>query len=388
MVADRVGRVPARPRARGRRGRRRSRGSAPTPATSTPGSSRPTRRARRSSSAPIWTPCPPEGAIEPVVEDGVVRNAARHDPRRRQQGGGRGHARGASGGCSRRAARTRGIELLFTPKEEVGLLGAAAFDHDAAARRARLRLRPGRADRRGRPRRAVRPLDGGALPRPRGPRGHVSRGGPLGDRGRRSRRSPTSGSAGSTRRRPRTSGSSTAARPETSSPSGARSWPRRARTMSGSSPTSCRRCWRRSRSPPGSRIARSRPRCDKSYRGYRFKRDDLVVRLARDGARASGLRAALRRSAAAPPTRTSSTSAGSAASTSRTGWPRSTRPTSTSPSPTSSAMVDVTLALVDVARETMPLSLRRGTVTGDRRAPRGARRGSRSTASRASPTRG
>ena len=37
---------------------------------------------------------PPTAAIEPVVEDGIVRNAAGDDPRRRQQGGGRGHARG------------------------------------------------------------------------------------------------------------------------------------------------------------------------------------------------------------------------------------------------------------------------------------------------------
>jgi tripeptide aminopeptidase len=70
---------------------------------------------------------PPDGSIEPVVEDGIVRNAAgtilgadnkaavaamlvaaRHVVE-----GGRAHA---------------GVELLFTPKEEVGLLGAGAFD--------------------------------------------------------------------------------------------------------------------------------------------------------------------------------------------------------------------------------------------------------------------
>ncbi len=71
---------------------------------------------------------PPEGPIEPVVEDGVVRNAA-----------------GTILGADNKAAvavmleATRrivekdlphaGVELLFTPKEEVGLLGAAAFDH-------------------------------------------------------------------------------------------------------------------------------------------------------------------------------------------------------------------------------------------------------------------
>jgi tripeptide aminopeptidase len=70
---------------------------------------------------------PPEGAIEPVIEDGVVRNAA-------------GTILGADNksavaamleGARRVLAENRphgGIELLFTPKEEVGLLGAAAFD--------------------------------------------------------------------------------------------------------------------------------------------------------------------------------------------------------------------------------------------------------------------
>lgn len=71
---------------------------------------------------------PPEGPIEPVVgEDGVVRNAAGTilgadnkaavavmlEAARRIVAEGRAHA---------------GVELLFTPKEEVGLLGAAAFD--------------------------------------------------------------------------------------------------------------------------------------------------------------------------------------------------------------------------------------------------------------------
>ncbi len=71
---------------------------------------------------------PPQGEIEPTVEEGVVRNAAGTilgadnksavavmlEAARRVLSEGRPHA---------------GIELLFTPKEEVGLLGAAAFDH-------------------------------------------------------------------------------------------------------------------------------------------------------------------------------------------------------------------------------------------------------------------
>src|SRR3954451_19975691 len=72
---------------------------------------------------------PPEGPIKPVIEDGVVRNAA-------------GTILGADNksavaamleGARRVLAENRphgGIELLFTPKEEVGLLGAAAFDHE------------------------------------------------------------------------------------------------------------------------------------------------------------------------------------------------------------------------------------------------------------------
>ncbi len=71
---------------------------------------------------------PPEAAIEPVVEDGIVRNAA-----------------GTILGSDNKAAVVvmlaavrhileesrphAGIELLFTPQEEVSLRGADAFDH-------------------------------------------------------------------------------------------------------------------------------------------------------------------------------------------------------------------------------------------------------------------
>jgi tripeptide aminopeptidase len=71
---------------------------------------------------------PPEGAIEPVEEDGVIRNgagtilgadnkasvAAMVAAVRRLRAEGRPHA---------------GIELLFTPMEEIGLVGAYAFEH-------------------------------------------------------------------------------------------------------------------------------------------------------------------------------------------------------------------------------------------------------------------
>src|SRR5881409_60833 len=79
---------------------------------------------------------PPEGPLEPVIEEGIVRNAggtilgadnksavaAMLEATRRVLAENRPHA---------------GIELLFTPKEEVGLLGAYAFDHT------RLRARTG-----------------------------------------------------------------------------------------------------------------------------------------------------------------------------------------------------------------------------------------------------
>src|SRR4051812_5839589 len=79
---------------------------------------------------------PPTAAIDPVVEDGVVRNAA-------------GTILGADDKAAVAAMleATRvvvaegrphaGIELLFTSKEEVGLVGAYAFDHT------RLRARVG-----------------------------------------------------------------------------------------------------------------------------------------------------------------------------------------------------------------------------------------------------
>jgi len=72
---------------------------------------------------------PPDGPLEPVVEDGVLRNAG-----------------GTILGADNKAAITAmlegvrrvlaenlphaGIEFVFTPLEEVGLLGAGAFDHE------------------------------------------------------------------------------------------------------------------------------------------------------------------------------------------------------------------------------------------------------------------
>jgi tripeptide aminopeptidase len=71
---------------------------------------------------------PPTAAIEPVVEDDVVRNAAGTI-----LGADNKAAVAAMLEATRRVVAERrphaGIELVFTPKEEVGLLGAYAFDH-------------------------------------------------------------------------------------------------------------------------------------------------------------------------------------------------------------------------------------------------------------------
>ncbi|HSG12344.1 MAG TPA: M20/M25/M40 family metallo-hydrolase [Gaiellaceae bacterium] len=71
---------------------------------------------------------PPEAAIDPVVEDGVVRNAAGTI-----LGSDNKAAVVAMLGAVRRIVEEErphaGIELLFTPQEEVSLRGADAFDH-------------------------------------------------------------------------------------------------------------------------------------------------------------------------------------------------------------------------------------------------------------------
>jgi tripeptide aminopeptidase len=77
---------------------------------------------------------PPDGPLEPEIDDGVVRNAGRTIL------GADNKAAVAAmlEGTRRLLAENRshgGLELLFTPKEEVGLLGAAAFDQERLAAR-------------------------------------------------------------------------------------------------------------------------------------------------------------------------------------------------------------------------------------------------------------
>ena len=147
---------------------------------------------------------PPDGPIEPVVEDGVVRNAAGTILGADNKAAVAVDARGGAAAARREPAARRHRARCSRRKEEVGLLGAAAFDHDAAARAGRLRLRPGGADRRRHPRRAARaPIEVRF-------HGRAAHAGMYPEEGRSAiaaaaRRSPTSGSAASTRRRPRTS---------------------------------------------------------------------------------------------------------------------------------------------------------------------------------------
>jgi tripeptide aminopeptidase len=79
---------------------------------------------------------PPEGPIEPVVEEGVVRNAAATILGADNKAAVAAMLEGVRRVVDRGLTHP-GIELLFTPKEEVGLVGAKAFDP------ARLRARVG-----------------------------------------------------------------------------------------------------------------------------------------------------------------------------------------------------------------------------------------------------
>ena len=202
---------------------------------------------------------PPQGPLEPVVEDGVVRNAggtilgadnksavvAMIEAARRLVEDSRPHA---------------GVELVFTPMEEVGLLGAGAFDHtrleaelgfvyDQAAPIGDVILGAPYAQTM-----AVRfhgrPAHSGMVPEE----------GPLRDPGRgpRGRRPPARPSRrrDDRERRPDQRRQRAQHRPR----SGASSRRRPARTTRASSPTSSRRCSRRSRSRRARRNARSRPK--------------------------------------------------------------------------------------------------------------------------------
>ena len=216
--------------------------------------------ASRSSSARTSTRCRRPAAIEPVVEDGVVRNAAGTILGARQQGGGRRDARGDAARARRGPAARRDRAAVHaegggrahrrrTRSTTRGSRARIGYVYDQAAPIGEVIL--------GAPFSQAIEV---TVPRPRGARrGCIRRTAARRSRRRRAR-SRSSGSGGSTRCRPRTSGRSRAAPRGTSSPSGARSRRRRARTTSGGSPTWCRRCRTRSRSRPASPSAMSRRR--------------------------------------------------------------------------------------------------------------------------------
>ena len=227
--------------------------------------------------------------------------------------------------CSRRraasspsAARTPGSSCSSRRRRRSGWSGAYAFDHSAAAGADGLRLRPGGADRRRDPRRAVLAVARGDVPRPRRACGHAPEDG----------RSAIAAAARaiSEFRLGRVDEDSTA----------------NVGTISGGTATNIVPEWctfvAEARSQDERKLAdliqemqdaitfaAGVAECDvetkarKSYRGYRFAKDDRAVALAAGALeRAAATTVTLRAARAAPRTRTSSTSAASSASTSRT----------------------------------------------------------------------
>ena len=236
---------------------------------------------------------PPEGPLEPVVEDGVVRNAG-------------GTILGADNKAAvvamleaarRIVAEQRphaGVELLFTPKEEVGLLGAEAFDHS------RLEARLGFVYDQAAPigeivsaRRTRRSLDV-ALPRPRrrtrgwrpeeGRSAIAAAARAIADLRLGRIDEETTANVGADQRRHRAQH-----RPRVVRPRGRGALARRG----ASSPTSCRRCSTRSPSRRASPSATLETEVERELPGLPVQATTTRVRLARDGARALRARAVL-----------------------------------------------------------------------------------------------
>ena len=257
--------------------------------------------------------------VDTVQPDGADRagGGRRH---RHERGAPRSSAattRPPSPRCSRACAAIvaegrphAGIELILTVQEEIGLLGAKAFDCAAARRADRLRLRPRRADRRPRHRLPVAVLDRRDVPSARSAHcGHRAGGGPQRDRRGRARarrdalRPPRRRDDRQRRHRSR------AASRATSSPTAASCGSRCARSTPPSARSrSARSCSTRSRTPRTPTSASSRRPSSLEYVAYKLRRTDPVVQIAwRSGARGLRLRARAASSRAAAPTPTSST---------------------------------------------------------------------------------
>ena len=252
-----------------------------------------------------------------------------------------------------------GLELLFTPKEEVGLRGAAAFDC------ARFVAQVGYVyDQAG-------PIGEVVLGAPYSTvmfvtfTGQSAHAGMAPEEGRSA--IAAAARAIADMRLGRLDEETTAnvgtiggGMPATSSPTAARSTPRRARTTRRSSPTSSRRCSTPARSRPRSPAARWRPRSSPGSRGTGSARTTSrcgspSAALERSGVRADLL--ALRRRRRREHLQHARASP---ASTSRTVWPRSTPRRSTSPLPTSTRWSG---SRWRCSRRRVALSLRRGHVT-------------------------
>ena len=230
-------------------------------ATSTRASSR-RRTGRRSSSARISTRCR-RAASSRRCRGRRRAERRRHDPRRRQQGGGRRDARGRAA-RARRESAARGdrapvhAEGGGRPPRRGGVRPRGCTRSSATSTTRQRRSARSSSARRGRRRWRSRF------------HGRAAHSGMFPEEGR----SAIAGRGEGDRRpaaRPRRRGDDGERRPHlrrhrrrTSSRSGARSRRRRAATTSGSSASSCRRCSTRARSPRPRPSARSRRRCGRT----------------------------------------------------------------------------------------------------------------------------
>ena len=306
---------------------------------------------------------PLDGELEPVVEDGIVRNAGGAilgadnksavvvmvEAARRIVEEGRPHA---------------GIELLFTPKEEIGLVGAEPSTSGRLEARLGYVYDQAAPDRRGHRRLAVGPGAPPHVRRSRRARGDVPRGGPFGDRRGRARdrrhAARPDRRADDRERRPHPRRHGTQRRPRALL---ARGRGALARLRAGHARSSSRSSTPR-RSPRASRTARSRPRSSRSTsatgsatttspsgsRSRRSTRTGYTPRLGLSGGAAD---ANVFNGEGLPCVNLAN------------GMTDIHTPDERIAVDDLERMVDVTLALVDAARETrlMPLGLRWGTVT-------------------------
>ena len=350
-VADRVRSIPRRPRPRDRARTMRRPRSAPTAGNllcRLPG--------REDGGTPIFLcahldTVPVDGELEPVVdEDGIVRNSGRRDPRRRQQGGGGRDARGGAADRRATACRTPASSSCFTPMEEVGLVGAGAFDtsrleaavgfvYDQAAPIGEIvvgapHARTLRARFHGRPAHAgMYPEEGRSAILAAARAIADLRLGRIDEDSSRERRPD--------RRRHCPQRRSRMVRPRR----------RGALTRRGaSSPTSCGRCSRRLAFAAATSDCTVETELSEQYRGYRLpgRRSRQSGSPARPSPAPASSRA--RRSPAAPPTRTSSTSAAFRRVNLANGMSEIHTPHEHIAVADLEAMVDVTLGLVEAAR--------------------------------------